>query len=71
LLVVKGCIVTIDAMGCQTKIAERVIEKKADYLLAVKRYQKALKAQILKTFDLNKPISIMQGTGVLKQERVK
>lgn len=71
MLVVKGCIVTIDAMGCQTKIAERVIEKKADYLLAVKRYQKALKAQILKTFDLNKPISIMQGTGVLKQERVK
>ena len=28
----KGCIVTIDAMGCQAAIADKIIEKKADYI---------------------------------------
>lgn len=36
---VMGCIVTIDAMGCQTEIARTVIEQKADYVLAVKKNQ--------------------------------
>ena len=36
LLELKGCIVTLDAMGCQTEIAEKTIEKGADYVLAVK-----------------------------------
>jgi predicted transposase YbfD/YdcC len=35
LLEIKGCIVTIDAMGCQTDIAEKIIDKSADYVLAV------------------------------------
>ena len=34
-LAIKGCVVTIDAMGCQTYIAEKIIEKQADYILAV------------------------------------
>ena len=33
---VEGATVTIDAMGTQTKIAEKIIEKKADYCLALK-----------------------------------
>ena len=32
----KGCIVTLDAMGCQKDIAAHIIEKEADYLLALK-----------------------------------
>lgn len=36
---VAGCIVTIDAMGCQTEIAQTIIDQKADYLLAVKHNQ--------------------------------
>ena len=36
LLTIKGCIVTIDAMGCQKAIAEKIIEKEADYVLALK-----------------------------------
>ena len=32
----KGCIVTLDAMGCQKDIAAHIIEKKADYVLALK-----------------------------------
>lgn len=35
----KGSIVTIDAMGCQTAIAEQIIDAKANYFLAVKRNQ--------------------------------
>jgi predicted transposase YbfD/YdcC len=35
-LVLKDCIITIDAMGCQTNIAEAIIKKEADYILALK-----------------------------------
>jgi len=34
-----GCIVTVDAMGCQTKIAADIIDKGADYILALKGNQ--------------------------------
>jgi predicted transposase YbfD/YdcC len=37
-----GCIVTIDAMGCQKNIARKIIERKADYILAVKENQEHL-----------------------------
>lgn len=46
LLDIKGCIVTIDAMGCQEKIAEKVIQQEADYVLAVKENQKQLHEEI-------------------------
>lgn len=36
LLDVKGYIVTIDAMGCQKKIAAKIVDKGADYVLALK-----------------------------------
>lgn len=42
LLELKGCLVSIDAMGCQKTIAEQMIEQKADYLLAVKTNQPTL-----------------------------
>ncbi len=42
LLVLKGCIVTIDAMGCQTDIARKVVDKGADYVLALKETQEGL-----------------------------
>ncbi|MEI7512962.1 MAG: ISAs1 family transposase [Candidatus Uhrbacteria bacterium] len=35
-LMIKGCIVTIDAMGCQKEIAAKIIDKDADYVLALK-----------------------------------
>jgi predicted transposase YbfD/YdcC len=40
LLAIKGCIVTIDAMGCQTQIAKQIIEQEGDYLLTLKRNHK-------------------------------
>lgn len=36
MLELSGCIVTIDAMGCQKKIAESIIKKEADYLFSLK-----------------------------------
>lgn len=57
-LAIKGCIVTLDAMACQTKIADKIIERKADYLLATKGNQKELKTQVLKTFAQIKPVSV-------------
>ncbi len=41
-LAIKGCIVTIDAMGCQTEIAKLIIEGDADYVLALKGNQGTL-----------------------------
>ncbi len=38
-LEVAGCIVTIDAMGCQTEIAEKIIEREAEYVLSLKENQ--------------------------------
>ena len=45
LLAIKGCIVTIDAMGCQTTIAEQIRGQGGDYLLALKsNHKKAYRA---------------------------
>ena len=38
-LAIKGCIVSIDAMGCQKNIAEQILKQKGDYLLALKGNQ--------------------------------
>ena len=39
LLVISGAIITIDAMGCQKKIVEKIVEKGADYMIALKSNQ--------------------------------
>jgi predicted transposase YbfD/YdcC len=39
MLAIAGAIVTIDAMGCQRDIAEKIVDKKADYILALKGNQ--------------------------------
>lgn len=46
LLTVKGCIITIDAMGCQTAIAEKIIEGGGDYVLSVKDNQPTLNEEV-------------------------
>jgi predicted transposase YbfD/YdcC len=56
-LTIKGCIITIDAMGCQRKIAEKIIKKEADYILMVKDNQKKLRIQIEESFKANKNIT--------------
>jgi predicted transposase YbfD/YdcC len=48
-LELSGCIVTIDAMGCQKKIAKEIIEADADYVLALKGNQETVHEEV-KTF---------------------
>ena len=53
LLAIKGCIVTVDAIGTQTKIARQIIQAEGDYLLAVKHNQGKLyqELEMLFTYD--------------------
>lgn len=51
LLKIEGLVVTIDAMGCQREIAGKVLEKKADYVLAVKDNQPNLHEDVQNTFS--------------------
>jgi predicted transposase YbfD/YdcC len=50
LLYVAGCIVTIDAMGCQTDIAQAIVDQKADYILALKGNQGQLHTDVQEWF---------------------
>jgi len=54
ILVIKGCIVTIDAMGCQRSIAEKIVEGEGDYLLSVKGNQEVLLDDITEAFTHGK-----------------
>jgi predicted transposase YbfD/YdcC len=46
MLAIEGAIITIDAMGCQRDIAQQVIDKKADYVLALKGNQGSLREDV-------------------------
>lgn len=46
MLAIEGAIVTIDAMGCQRDIARKIIDKKADYILALKGNQGTLREDV-------------------------
>jgi predicted transposase YbfD/YdcC len=51
MLEVSGCIVTIDAMGCQREIAAKIMEKEADYVLSVTANQGTLYEDVVRYFD--------------------
>jgi predicted transposase YbfD/YdcC len=46
MLAIEGAIVTIDAMGCQRDIAQKIVDKKADYVLALKGNQSSLREDV-------------------------
>jgi len=50
LLELHGALVTIDAMGCQKKIAEQIVDQGGDYILTVKKNQEHLWADIRQAF---------------------
>jgi predicted transposase YbfD/YdcC len=58
-LELSGCIVTVDAMGCQKKIAREIKEADADYVLALKGNQETVHAEV-KTF-LDQTLAEKQG----------
>lgn len=53
-----GALVTIDAMGCQAKIAKAIRGKGADYLLALKDNWPALSAEVTRFFDDPDPAAL-------------
>ena len=50
-LEIEGCIITIDAIGCQRSIADQIHGKKADYILALKENQEGLYLGVTESFD--------------------
>lgn len=50
-LSLKGCIVTMDALGCQTELAEKIVARGGDYVLQVKDNQKRLAEAIREFFE--------------------
>ncbi|KAA6309566.1 hypothetical protein EZS27_038966, partial [termite gut metagenome] len=56
-LAIKGCLVTIDAMGCQREIAAKIVDKGGDYLLSVKGNQGCLEEDAERTIRFAKPTS--------------
>jgi len=51
-LALAGCLVTIDAMGTQTKIAAQIVEQEGDYVLALKDNQGNLYEEVKATFAM-------------------
>lgn len=51
MLLVKGAVITIDAMGCQKNIAKKIIKKGADYILAIKGNQANLYKEVIDIFE--------------------
>ena len=54
ILMLKGCMVTIDAIGSQRSIAEKIVEAQGDYLLSVKGNQEVLLDDITEAFNHGK-----------------
>jgi predicted transposase YbfD/YdcC len=57
LLELKGAIISIDAMGTQHAIAQAIVEKEADYILAVKGNQRGLSEQVQALCAASAPLS--------------
>lgn len=54
LLTIEGAIVTIDAMGCQREIAQKILDKRADYILSLKGNQGNMHEDIERFFAKQK-----------------
>jgi predicted transposase YbfD/YdcC len=59
-LMIEGCIITIDAMGCQQEIAKKIISKQADYVLSVKENQPDLLEDIQDSFRVLKTTDVFE-----------
>src|ERR1700751_3198258 len=62
----EGALVTIDAMGCQVAIADKTLEHKADYLLALKGNQPTLEAEVAEFFR-SAPVQEVVGKTVVEK----
>jgi predicted transposase YbfD/YdcC len=68
-LAIEGAIVTIDAMGCQREIAQAIVDKKADYVLALKGNQGTLREDV-EVFAAEQKANGFKDTKVSRHETV-
>jgi len=69
MLAIEGAVVTLDAMGCQRAIAQKIVDKKADYILALKGNQGALR-QDVELFVAEQKATDFKDTTVSRAETV-
>jgi predicted transposase YbfD/YdcC len=69
MLSIEGALVSIDAMGCQRAIAEKIIDKKADYVLALKGNQGTLREDV-ELFATEQKARAFKETTVSRHETV-
>jgi len=75
-LAINGCIITIDAMGCQKEITHKIIENGGDYVIAVKENQPTLLNDIVTVFEdaieeePNKVTSFFQNEEIKNGEKI-
>lgn len=48
---IEGAVITIDAIGCQTKITKKIVDNDADYIIGIKENQKGLYDEVVNYFD--------------------
>ncbi len=69
MLAIEGATITIDAMGCQREIAQKIIDKKADYVLALKGNQGSLHEDV-KVFVAEQKAKGFKDTKISRDETV-
>nr|WP_316653548.1 ISAs1 family transposase [uncultured Gellertiella sp.] len=69
MLTIEGAIVTIDAIGCQRAVAQKIVDKKADYVLALKGNQSSLQEDV-KLFVAEQKACDFKDTVVSRDETV-
>ncbi len=69
MLAIEGAIVTIDAMGCQRDIVQKVVDKKADYVLALKGNQGSLREDV-ETFVAEQKAAGFKDTTISRDQTV-
>ena len=69
LLAIEGAIVSIDAMGCQRDIAKKIIDNKADYVLALKGNQSSLREDV-EVFVAEQKANGFKDTNISRHETV-
>jgi predicted transposase YbfD/YdcC len=69
MLAIEGAIVTIDAMGCQRAIAQKIVDKKADYVLALKGNQGLLREDV-EVFAAEQKANKFKDTTISRHETI-
>lgn len=69
MMAIEGAVVTIDAMGCQRSIARKIIDKKADYIIALKGNQGALHEDV-KLFVAEQKANGFKETTISRHETI-